>query len=222
MMTDIASLNPRTAKNALARSISCTTVVRWSKCFTIRVPSGAGARLQLLPVNPVRQDFPVRVVLGRELPAAGMEDVAATLGCERLLQQPAGGGIARVDQDRGHFEISSRLLLRPRGCAGGKPLQPEGVVALGVADVATGMAVALLQEDRLHACLKEIVIERWCRTRCHRQRGGGHQQYSRHDAFCPRSRHAHPPVPFLECSERGNARAFPIGIESERFPTAVA
>ena len=172
------SLNPRTAKNALARSVSRTTMVRWSKCFTIRVPPGAGAGylfehdlcrkplhifrdhgLELLPVDPVRQDLPVRIVLGRELPPAGMEDVAADLGRQRLLQQPAGRGIARVHQDRGHLEILARLLLGPRTCAGCKPLEPECVVALGVADVTTGMAVALLQEDRLHPRFEEIEIE---------------------------------------------------------------
>src|SRR4051812_23232578 len=162
MVTDIASLNPRTAKNALARSVSRTTMVKWSKCFTIRVPPGAA--LELLPVDPVRQDLPVRVVLGRELPAAGMEDVAAHLGCQRLLQQPAGCGIARVHQDRGHLEIFARLLLVPRACAGRKPLEPECVVALGVADVTTGMAVALLQEDRLHPRFEEVEIEGWRRA----------------------------------------------------------
>ena len=36
--SDIASLNPRTAKNAFARSMSRTTIVRWSKRFSICVP----------------------------------------------------------------------------------------------------------------------------------------------------------------------------------------
>src|SRR3979490_557259 len=35
MTTEIASLNPRIAKNALARSTSRTTMVRWSKCVGI-------------------------------------------------------------------------------------------------------------------------------------------------------------------------------------------
>src|SRR5262245_32489488 len=35
MTTDIASVNPSGLKNALARSRSRTTIVRWSKCFSI-------------------------------------------------------------------------------------------------------------------------------------------------------------------------------------------
>ena len=40
-----------------------------------------------------------------------MEDVAATFGRERLLQQPASVGVARVDELRGHFEVRTRLLV---------------------------------------------------------------------------------------------------------------
>ena len=97
-----------------------------------------------------------------------MEDVAAGLGRQRLLQQPAGR------QGRPAFTRIAAISKFLRDCSsfqalapGAQPLEPERVVALGVADVATGMAIALLQEDRLDAGLEELAIERWRRARRH-------------------------------------------------------
>src|SRR5262245_21623528 len=42
MTTDIASLKPNTAKKAFARSTSRTTIVRWSKRFSIACSIGCG------------------------------------------------------------------------------------------------------------------------------------------------------------------------------------
>src|SRR5262249_59149918 len=92
-----------------------------------RVAATRERALRLLSVDPIRQNFPVGVVLGRELAPAGVKDVAARLGRERLLQQTAGRGIARVHQDRRHLEVLARLLLAPGAGAGGEPFQPERV-----------------------------------------------------------------------------------------------
>src|SRR5262245_17753263 len=132
-----------------------------------------------------------------------MEDIAAGLGRERLLQQPAGRGIAGVHQPRGHLEVLARLLLAPAGGPVGDPLQPEAVVAFRVADVAAGMAVALLQEDRLDANLEEFVIERRRRAQC-RLRCEGYRQYGGcHDESRSRRRHVNPPVAFFLSRRNG-------------------
>src|SRR5260370_33171662 len=116
--------------------------------------TGPGVRtsereLQLLPIHPLDQNFPARIVLRGELAAAGVKDVAAGLRRQRLLQKAARRRIAGVHQDRGHLEVLARLLLVPGARAGRKPLEPKRIVALGGADVAAGMPLAVLPEDRL-------------------------------------------------------------------------
>src|SRR5262249_27442868 len=101
----------------------------------------------LRTVDPVGNRLPAGVVLVGKLPAARVEDVAAALGRERMQQQPAGRGIARIDQLRDHLEILARLLVGPVGLAGRQLLQAEMVVALRVTDVASRVAGTLLQED---------------------------------------------------------------------------
>src|SRR5262249_8551655 len=170
-----------------------------------RVPSGETDRraLQRLAVHPVRQDFPARIVLRGELAAAGMEHIAAGLGRQRLLQEPAGRGIARVHQPRRHLEILARLLLVPGAGADGQPLQPEAVVAFRVAYVAAGMAVALLQEDRLDADLEELVVERRRRAQGG-LRGEGYRRHgSSQDESRSRRRHVNPPVAFFISQRNG-------------------
>src|SRR5262249_21558142 len=79
------------------------TIVRHDR----REPGAAGGRvslrrealLELLPVHPVRQNFPVRVVLGRELAAAGGENVAARPGRGGLAAPAAGRGTAPGHDD---------------------------------------------------------------------------------------------------------------------------
>src|SRR5262249_35475894 len=95
-----------------------------------------------------------------------------------------------------HFEVAARLLLAPGAGAGREPFQPERVVALRMADVAAGMAVALLQEDRLHTHLEELVVERRGRARGDGGRSSGCAHGGHHDELCETSGHANPPAVF--------------------------
>src|SRR5215471_12567106 len=61
----MASLNPKSPKNILARSMSCTTIVQWSKCFTmLYTPCASTAmrgNLKGMPTitsSQLRTDFP--------------------------------------------------------------------------------------------------------------------------------------------------------------------
>ncbi len=55
------------------------------------------------------------------------------------------------------------------------------------------MAVALLQEDRLHARLEELVVERRGRTQRHQRRSRGCEQGGHYDQFYSTSGHANLP-----------------------------
>src|SRR3979490_3251649 len=119
-----------------------------------------------------------------------MIDVAAVFGRQRMQQQPAGRGIARIDEFGDHLEILARLLLGPGAAARRKLLQTEIIVALDVAHVAAGVAVPLLQEDRLDAALEGFEIERGRRREladeAHPQRDrNDHCQTTRHSCFSP-------------------------------------
>src|SRR5215472_17831345 len=88
----------------------------------------------LLHPGPLRQNLPVRVVLRLELAAAGVEQIAAGLGRERVVQEAAGGGVVEGDQARGGDEILARLLVVPGGGARRKLLQVQGIVAFRMTD----------------------------------------------------------------------------------------
>jgi hypothetical protein len=98
-----------------------------------------------------------------------------------MQQQPAGIGIAGVDEDRDHLEIAARLFLGPVMSSGGQSFQAERVVALDMTDVAAGMVGPFGQKHRLDAAFEKFVVEfRRGWRRCNRV-GGGERGHSRHD-----------------------------------------
>src|SRR5215470_11227633 len=99
--------------------------------------------------DPLRQGFPVRVVLRGKLPTAGVEGVAARLRREWLQEQPTVRGIAQHYQRRDDVKVLARLFLSPESCSRWQFLEPKGVVAFLVANVAAGVALSFLQEDWL-------------------------------------------------------------------------
>ena len=77
-----------------------------------------------------------------------------------------------TDLTRPNLAAAAGLLaLAPLGAplraSGGERLQAEGIVAGGVANHATGVARALLQEDRLDARLIDFEIEALCGSEGH-------------------------------------------------------
>src|SRR5689334_4712900 len=94
-----------------------------------------------------------------------MKHVAAGFRRERMHEQAAVGWITWRHQGRDGLEVAARLLFVPELLAGGKFLQAERIVALGMADIAARMAGALLEEDRLDPRLEELVVERRRRLR---------------------------------------------------------
>src|SRR5580692_12784073 len=101
----------------------------------LRAPPLRFLRSERRSVDPGGERSPGRIALGSELAAAGVKHVAAVLRRQRMQQQPAGRGVAGIDQLRDRLEIFSRLLLGPDACAGRQPLQVEGVVALDMTDI---------------------------------------------------------------------------------------
>src|ERR1700751_2363969 len=94
-----------------------------------------------------------------------MKDVAARFGGERMQQQWARGRVTRVDQSRGHLEVLARLRFTPEYRSRRQLLQTEGIVALRVTDIASGVAGAFLEEDRFDPFGEEPIIERGRRSR---------------------------------------------------------
>src|SRR5258706_9591823 len=90
------------------------------------------ALARLLPARPLGQRFPVRVVLGLELPAAVMEGVAARFGRERHDQKAARGKVAGNHQSGDRFEVAAGLLLGPGLGSWREPLPTGGGVGLSV------------------------------------------------------------------------------------------
>ena len=78
-----------------------------------------------------------------------MKHIAAAFGAERMQQQPAGVGIAGIDEQRDHLEIAPRLLLSPAASVGCKLFQVERVVVFRMADVAPHMAIAASATNRV-------------------------------------------------------------------------
>src|SRR5258706_12772305 len=81
--------------------------------FCFGGPRGLLALARFLPVCPLFERFPVRVVLGLELPAAVVEGVAARLGRERHEQETARGEVAGDHQSGDRLEVAARLFLGP-------------------------------------------------------------------------------------------------------------
>src|SRR5258706_11276858 len=81
------------------------------------------ALARLLPARPLGQRFPVRVVLGLELPAAVVEGVAARFGRERHEQETARGEVAGNHQSGDRFEVAAGPPPPPANCSrpGGPP-----------------------------------------------------------------------------------------------------
>src|SRR5258706_7346133 len=98
--------------------------IRSGKCIDA---SGVLVLAGLLAADPLRQQLPVGIVLGRKLPAARVVGAATGLRRQRMLEQPARRRVARHDQRRDDVEIASRLLLGPEGGTGWQALQAEGV-----------------------------------------------------------------------------------------------
>src|SRR5580704_6623002 len=150
-----------------------------SPATTQSVPVRGGRRRRsALYARPLRQGLPSRVVLGFELPAARVEEIAAGFGRERVDQQAAVGGVIGGDQSGDALEILAGLLVGPEIGAVGEPLQMEGAVVLRMADVAAHVSFAVFQKDRLDAALESFEVERLALRRHlrhgpSRQRGPG-------------------------------------------------
>src|SRR6516225_5660323 len=70
--------------------------------------------------DPLRQSFPVRVVLGGELPAAGVKGCPARLRRQWLEEQQATGRIAWRDQGGDGVKVLARLFLGPESQSSGQ------------------------------------------------------------------------------------------------------
>src|SRR5262245_7364272 len=116
------------------------------------------------PVYPGLEHLPVGIALRGPVLAAAVEDIAARIARERMPKQLAGARASRNDHGLDDLEVLLGLLLRPVGGAFGQALQAERRAA-AVAGHAPRMALALLEEERLHARLVEVVIERRGRRR---------------------------------------------------------
>src|SRR5439155_2622422 len=124
----------------------------------LRKAAGLFARARLLHVRPPGQRFPVRVVLGLELPAAVVEGVSARFGRERHEEKAARGKVAGNHQSGDRCEVAAGLLLGPELGPRRQLLQAEGVVALRVTDITAGLPRLLLQEDRFDPRLEKLLI----------------------------------------------------------------
>src|SRR5215467_13982052 len=94
-----------------------------------------------------------------------MKDVAARFGGKGMQQQWARGRVAWIDQSRGHLEVLSRLRFTPEHRSRRQLLQTEGIVALRVTDIASGVARAFLEEDRFDPFGEKPIVERGRRSR---------------------------------------------------------
>src|SRR5580693_7570506 len=122
-------------------------------------------------LRPLGDGLPIGIVLAGELPAAGMEGVAAGFGRQRMQQNLRGERIVGGLHDLRHrIEILACLLLGPGRLAVGKLFQAQHVVGVGVAHDARRVARPLDEEDRLHLGLVEVVVER---------AGGGYERSAR-------------------------------------------
>ena len=107
--------------------------------------------------------------------SAGVEAVAAGILRERMPQQGAFRGIARLNEKLPDLEILSRLLVGPFGRSGGEGLQRRTAVV--VTGHAASVAGALLQKDGLHALFEERVVR--CGGGLREQRGGNQENSAR-------------------------------------------
>src|SRR5579872_5190652 len=99
--------------------------------------------------NPVGDGLPGRIVLRRELASPGVELLPASFVGQWLQEQDTSAGIAGSHNPRHHFEVLTRLLLRPGSGALVERLQAESMIRCRMTYHAAGMAGAFLKKDRL-------------------------------------------------------------------------
>src|SRR6266850_72927 len=151
-------------------------IIKALSLYVIETPvSSAAGCAGLFPPYPRSECLPLGVVLGVEVFAAIVEEIAARFLRKRMDQQLAlhAAGHDRPLDD--NLEVLPGLLLGPRRGAGIERLQPHWRAG-PVARDASGVPLALRQEDRLDPGLEEFEIDRRfaCRGRClGHQRGHG-------------------------------------------------
>src|SRR5579872_582898 len=110
--------------------------------------------------DPLGKGFPVRIILGFKLPAAGVKGIPACLGREGMQQKNAAFRVTRSHQVRDTSEVLPRLLLRPRCAPGRHSLKVKERFILRMASVASRVFASFLYKDRLDFGFKIVVVER--------------------------------------------------------------
>ena len=121
---------------------------------------GSGPLIRLRVFDPGGDGPPFRIVFGRELASAAVENVASGIVSKRMDQQAARFGTAGDHEFRDDGEIFPRLRFGPSFGAFIERLKPECRGGIDMAGDAAGMAGTFFEENRLDFGLEGREIER--------------------------------------------------------------
>src|SRR5262249_278662 len=110
-----------------------------------------------LAEHPGLQGLPLRIVLRLPVFAAVVEEIASSVGCQYVDEQPARR-VARRHPHANDLEVLARLLLVPRRGPRCERLQPPRRASDVTGDAAS-VPWPLGHEDRLHPRPEEIEVE---------------------------------------------------------------